>query len=338
MHVFYIESLGISIRIATNSDFVFDNLSKDFSLFLKGPSAVTGFSIDLSVLAGPAPVERVPPKDASFYALGFICYKVRNINYVVYSNESLLIYDFDKEKGELFGLDEFFIYEKAKVLILSRMGELLDKKGIHRAHAFGISYKGKNLICLLPMEGGKTTTILNLLRAEPGIKVIADDICFIDKRGRLYPFILRVGARGKDLVEGIPQEFVDEIHRPYYGVKYFINPLYFKDRLSGDIQLTHILVGIRTFKQETTLEPLAKFRSFNPLFESCIFGRGLPTLFELFIRGDSRLFWQRVMIVLKRTFLCISLLFFTRTYLIKIGRNKDSTAHVILDFLNQWDG
>lgn len=333
MKTICINILGVEIKAVTNSDFVFENLNKDFAL-VSGQSLLANHnSLSLGVLVQEPPYQRVPVLEAALHGSGLICYKDKNINYVVYSTGGLLIYDFAKEEGELFGPDEIFLYEKAKLTILSRLGELLDQRGLHRIHAFAVSLNDKALMCLLPMEGGKTTTVLNLLKADPNIKLLADDVCFIGENGQIYPFLLRIGARDKELIEKIPEAYVSQINRPYYGIKYFIDPEFFKDRLGQPTHLTHILLGKRIFRPETNIESISKFQCWGPIIESGVFGMGLPQLLEFFTRGDSRLFCQRIGVIFSRILFCALLIIKTKTFVIKIGLDKKSSCKTILQFL-----
>ena len=333
MNTIDIEIFGQTIQITTNCAFVYENLSKDFLLFPKKTNSVNEKTIKLQIFFENPPYQRVPPIDASLHGPGLICYKEKNINYVVYSEGGLLIYDFAMESGELFGKNEFFLYEKSKLTILSRVGELLDKKGLHRIHAFGVVLNQKSLICLLPMEAGKTTTTFNLLKSNSELKIIADDVCFIDHQIKVYPFLLRMGVRDKSLIEGIPAEFISEIHRPYYGLKYFINPLYQKDRLATQTTLNYLYIGQRAYRIETRIEKISKLKCIWPVFESGVFGLGLPQLLEFFVRGDYRFFLQRITFILSRLIFCLKLILKTKTFVIKIGTDQKLSTEKILNFL-----
>ncbi len=324
---------GINAVISTDNDFVYQNLKKDFALFKVERNPQQNKTITLSISFQAPAYHRIPPVDAVLHGQGLICYKDKNINYVVYSCSALLIYDFKKENGELFGTDEIFLYEKAKLTVLSRIGELQDLRGVHRIHAFGVSLNGKALICLLPMEAGKTTSVINLLQADPQIKIIADDVCFIDKKGVIYPFLLRMGARDKKLIENIPNDYITAIDRPYYGIKYFIDPEFFQNRLSKPMTLTHIFIGKRTFQAETKIEKISKFKCFGPVMESGIFGLGLPQLLEFFVRGDFKLLGRRTGMILSRVFFCTGMIIKTKMSMIKIGMDQQSTCKKILEFL-----
>lgn len=333
IYAWLIDVYSIRIRLTTDSEFVFTNLSKDFQLFTIIDQVVADVQVNVSAYLQSPPYERIPPVNAALHGAGLICYKDGNINYVTYSEGGLLVYDFQKERGELFSEDPLLLYEKTKLTILSRVGELLDQRGLHRIHAFAVACRGKALMCLMPMEGGKTTTTLNLLNKDPDIKILADDVCLIDCYGCIFPFLLRIGARDRELVESIPSEFVTTLERPKDRVKYYIEPAFFKDRLGAKTRLTHILIGQRAFRPNTEIKPIAKIKCFMPMIESGVFGLGLPQLLEFFVRGDFKMMAGRIAVILKRVFFCAGLLGKAKTFTITIGRDKQAASDQILCLL-----
>jgi hypothetical protein len=333
MYSLSIDIYGIPVRITTDSSFVLENLRKDFSLFITRETSSEEKNIVITARQQPAPYDLVPQVIASLHGPDLICYKDRNINYIVYANNSLLIYDFKDDTGELFSTDELFLYEKTKLTALSRIGERLDEQGLRRIHAFGVCLENKALLCMMPMQAGKTTTTINLLNADPGIKILADDVCLVNDAGHIHPFLLRIGTRDENLLRGVPPELVTTLNRPAYGVKHFIEPAAFNNRLGKTMPLTHILIGQRSFTTSTTIKPLSKIKSLMPLMESGVFGLGLPQLLEFFVRGDYKLFSARAWLILKRIVFCIALIFKTKTFQITIGRDKTLATAEILRFL-----
>lgn len=333
-----IDIYAIRVDISTDCEFVSSNLSKDFQLFPASDQPSGGAQVNISVHQQKPPYERIPPVTAALHGPGLVCYKDGNTNYVTYAEGGLLVYDFKHERGELFSEDPLLLYEKTKLTILSRVGELLDQRGLHRVHAFAVTRHDKALMCLMPMEGGKTTTTLNLLKKDPDIKIIADDMCLIDRQGRIFPFVMKVGARDRELVDSIPPQFMTTLQRPYYGVKYFIEPGFFKDRLASPMRLTHILVGQRAYRPGTSIQPLAKIKCFMPMIESGVFGLGLPQLLEFFVRGDFKMMTVRLGSILKRLFFCASLIGRTKTFTLTMGMDKQGTCDEILRLLKAGEG
>jgi len=146
--------------VSSNSDFAFENLKKDFMFYLSGEEFGDfsyGKEIKIRVFKENAPYHKVPALGASLNGRGFICYKDKNAHYIDYAGCGLMVYDFKNEIADIYSKDENLLYEKARLTILSRVGELLDNRHIHRLHALGLAKDGKATLCLLPMEAGKTT-------------------------------------------------------------------------------------------------------------------------------------------------------------------------------------
>jgi len=283
MQTLQLNIYDIGICIKSTSDFVFDNLRKDFHLFLSDhPKDSPLKAININIFNENPPYEKVPPLTASIYDLGLICYKDKNVHYVDYSGKGLMIYDFDKEQADIYSQDENLLYERVKLLILSRIGELFDRQRMYRIHALGLSKNEKATLCLLPMAGGKTTTVLNVLNKDKNINMISDDMCFVRWGGVVYPFVLRLGARDKKLLQGIPEEIITGVSRIQYGRKFLIDPVYFRERVSKECEIKNILIGKRMFRKETEINKIAKIKCFIPFIQSGVFGLGLPQLIDYF--------------------------------------------------------
>lgn len=328
----------IAFRIETDSDYVFENLQKDFWLYLGKHGEKGGRVLKLKALQQRPPYERVPPVEASFYHIGLICYKHKNTHYVDYMGRGLMIYDFSEEFGEIYHEDEIFLYERTRLTVLSRLGELLDAVRLHRVHAVGFAKNNEAVICILPMGGGKTTIALSLLRQDASVSLIADDVCFIDGKGYVHPFLLRIGARDQALLEGISPQFITEINRPYYGVKYFLEPTYFKDRVAEKTKVQYILVGKRVFQDKTDIRRMAKPRCFMPFVWSGVMGFGLPQLFEFFVRMDFSFLLNRIGAAFSRSVLFIGLIMRAKTYEIRLGRDLQDSVGCLSRFLSHEQG
>ena len=92
-----------------------------------------------------------------------VIYGIGSSRYVDYNGKALSIYDFEKDRGSLYSESLELLHELTYLLIHSRAGELLDKKGMHRVHALGVTGNGKGVLCLMPEGAGKTTLGLDLL-------------------------------------------------------------------------------------------------------------------------------------------------------------------------------
>jgi len=320
---------NISILVSTNCDYVLDNLSQDFSFYLDD-NGTAKHSVILNAYKGKADYNKIPPLEASLHGLGITCYRDKNVHYIVYENNGLMIYNFPNETGEIYSEDPRLLYEKCRLTILSRTGEILDRRGIHRIHAVGLSKEGRAIICLLPMEGGKTTIALNVLKNDRDANLIADDTCYIDYKGFVHPLILRVGVRDTNLLEGIPSNFITAIDRPRFGRKYLVNPNYFTKQISKKCKISCILIGKRSFKTESEVHPVSKLKCLIPFLQSGVFGLGLSQIIELFLRKNRLDTLRKIRLVFSRAFSFVFLILRTETFEMTAGRDlKDTTTQLV---------
>lgn len=322
--------------MSSDTSYVMENLKKDFILYAAEgiEESAEHKKISIAVFRQRPPYEKVPALRASLYSLGAICYKDKGIHYVDYSGNGLMIYDFRQERGDIYSEDENLLYEKAKLAILSRSGEILDNRHIHRIHACGFSVDEKATICILPMEAGKTTLALNTIKKRQEIKLLADDVCLVDLKNNVYPFLLRVGVRDKELVWDIPSQYITRINRLFYGEKFLIDLEYFKGRIANHARLCNILIGRRVFKEETEIRRIAKIRCIMPFMQSGVFGLGLPQIVELFLRGDFMDILKKIAMVFSRSFIFLFMVCRADTYEIGIGRNIDKAAAELARFIH----
>lgn len=333
METFFLKIYGLNINISCESDFASENLKKDFELYLTNDMDIN-HDISVSIFKKKPPYDDIPSGiHASMYNMRSICYKAKTIHYVDYSGRGLMIYDFTKEEACIYSEDEDLLYEKAKLIILSRAGEFLDRKGMHRVHAMGLAKNDKATICLLPMAAGKTTLVLGVLKKDKDIKLISDDVCVIDAKGHVSSFVLRVGSR--DMPEYIPTEYITRIERDFYGQKYLIDIEYFKGRIAEKSRLWNILIGKRVFQDKTRIKKIAKFKCFTPFIQSGVFGLGLPQIVELFLRGDFQDILGKIKMLFSRSALFLTAILRANTYEIEIGRDIEKCSDELLRFINK---
>lgn len=334
MNTIILEIYGVRFKVQTDVKFVSDNIKKDFILYFKEEEKISASdAISICVYKKKAPYEKIPPVVASLYNAASICYKKSRVHYVDYMGKGMLIYDFKEEKAEIYSEDENLLYEKTKLVILSRMGELLDQRHMHRIHAAGLLKNGIVTLCLLPMAAGKTTIALGALKNDQDIKLVADDVCMVDIRGRVYPFTLRIGVRDESVANEIPKDYITKIDRNNYGIKYLIDLDYFKGRMAGRAMLGNILIGKRVFQEHTEIKKLSKTGCIMPFIQSGVFGLGLPQIAELFLRGDLADTLNKISMVFSRCLIFLAIVWKADTYELRIGRDVNRTAEELVKFM-----
>ena len=333
MKYIYLDFYDIKVSVHSNSEYVLESLKRDFAYFLKDilPSA----DISIEAVDQRPPWETVPQVRASLYLAGAIAYDRKGVRYVDYQNEALTVYRYGQETGYIYSEDKNLLHELSYLLILSRAGELLDKKGIHRIHGLGLSIAGKAALCLLPMGAGKTTLALSLLK-DKKIKLISDDIPLISKDGKVLPFPLRIGVNKKiDL--GIPPEFLREFNRRHYGHKTLIDTKYFGSDMSGESRPWIVFIGEREFSDTARIEPISKIRAIWPFMRDGVIGLGLPQVVEYFLRYNIKDL-GKISILISRMLASLKIILRSETYRFVLGQDREKNSEMVKNFLNSKQG
>jgi len=210
----------------------------------------------------------------------------------------------------------------------------LDERHIHRVHALGLAKDGKATLCLLPMEAGKTTLALSVLKKSKQIRLISDDVCFLDSKNYAYPFMLRIGVRDKNHVNEIPEQYITRICRYIYGEKYLIDVSCFKDYIAAKSKVCNIVIGKRVFQDNTEIRKIPKIKCYLPFIQCGIFGLGLPQIAELFLRSGLSDILNKINIVFSRTIIFLKIISRTNTYEMRIGRDLEENADKLVNFIN----
>src|SRR5262249_11546309 len=150
------------------------------------------------------PYAGLPSVPASVFTPRNVSFMQGRTTYIDYFGQALAIFKRDEKHCVVYGNSMDLLHEIAYLFILSTGGDHLDRHGLHRVHALGVSYQNKGILLLLPSGGGKSTMALKVLR-RPGFLLLGEDTPLIDRQGRVLPFPLRLGVRpGSDT--GVPAQ------------------------------------------------------------------------------------------------------------------------------------
>ena len=325
----FFDFYGVCLKVNCEDIELLENIRRDFSYFHRDSQASVVISISVN-LESPA-FDKVPPLKASLYNPDSIAYDDKNIRYVDYQGKALSIYDYKKEDGRIYSSNRELLHELVYLLILSRVGELLDKKGIHRIHALGFSIREQGALCLLPQGAGKTTLALEFLKRDD-IRLLSDDTVLINRRGELLAFPLRIGV-SSDCKLDISSQYLRTFQRRKYGQKTLIDIDYFKGKIAPLATPSIILIGQRVFSDETKIVKVSKIKAIGPLFRDAVIGLGLAQMVEYFLRFDFRDIFSKIGITLSRLLASFKLLLHARTYCFLIGRDAEKNAETLRRFL-----
>jgi hypothetical protein len=282
----------------------------------------------VQLVVGQPPYERIPEgttplvrtKDA-------VVYQHRGVRYYDSGGKALVIYDLRHGHAEVHSLDRDLLREKCYLLVMTRVGEELDRRGLHRIHAMGVVHGGHAVLCLMPSGAGKTTLALSLLERRD-FSLLSEEVPLVSRGGRLHAFPIRIGV-----VEGtplaVPSRFLHRFRRSRRGPKVLIDTRYYADRIADVAEPGMVLVGRRVGPGEAGVAPLSRLRGLAALMRFCVAGSGLPELLEYLLRLDLGCVGRRLLILWSRFLASVALVRRSAVYEIRLGPDHEVNAALV---------
>jgi hypothetical protein len=227
----------------------------------------------------------------------------------------------DRRNGRLTvqGQDEHLVHEAAYLFILSRAGEHLDRLGLPRLHALGISGAQGGVAVMLPSGGGKSTLALQALQAE-GVRLLSEDAPLL---GRLHPFPLRIGVDATDATL-LPEGNVRASSGWSSTPSSCSSNSAFADRIeTRPVSLRHIVVGRRSLGRDASLEPIPRRRVLGTLLREGVVGVGLYQGMEFVLQRGMGDVLGKVGIAFTRSTCCAAGLAKARAWRLTFGRDHE---------------
>lgn len=325
---------GVTCRVSCPDD-LGAMLRRDFAYFAEaGAADDRPSSITLSFRREAPLSGKRPCAFPSLYHGDWTAYDRGHLRYVDYRKKALGVYDYFRENGELYSEDANLLHELAYLMILSRAGELLDKKGLHRVHAMGVTVDGRGVMCLMPQGGGKTTLCLELLKSE-GVRLVSDDTPLVNASGEMLPFPSRIGVCAGDGT-GVPAEYLSEFRRRRYGPKVLIDTEYFRGRIeTAAARPAVILVGERGAAERARFEKMRGAGAIAAFVKNCVIGVGLPQVMEYFVRLSPADAASKAAIALSRFRASRETLRRAAVYRFVLGPDTRTNAETLLSLLRR---
>lgn len=331
METIYLNFHGIGVKLVSENSNLVENIRRDFSFFLSdNPKA----DIRIEGMAQRSDFKAIPHKIPFFRTRDALCFESGGIKYINYLNKALSVYNLREETCKIICDEPHLLHEITYITILSRVGEKLDLKSIHRIHALGFSYKDNGVLCLSPMYGGKTTLGLGLLN-NPYVKLISDDTPLINKGLELLSFPTRIGIKTVAGL-GIPSKFLREITRKRFGRKVLIDIEYFYPKIiQGGVPLKFIFIS----KKVNRTTPKIK-RAGLPLFifslsRDMILARGIAQVKEYFIQKNIGDILLKIQLFISRGIIAIAILRKFKPHILYLSRDLDKNIKLISEFLER---
>jgi hypothetical protein len=240
-----------------------------------------------------------------------------------YFGRALSVYDRASREVTIQGEDAALVHEAAYHFVVSRIGEHLDRIGLVRLHALGLTGASGGVAIMLPSGGGKSTLGLQALR-DPAVRLLSDDSPLLDRRGRLHPFPLRIGVNATDAAS-LPAGHVRRIDRMEHHPKLALELSAFRDRIEPRPQpLRHLVLGQRTLGKTARLEPLGRHAALGPLLRESVVGVGLYQGMEFVLQRGLRDVFSQAGPGLVRARGCAAGLARARVWRLTTGRDHEA--------------
>jgi hypothetical protein len=273
---------GTPVRLTAESAGALDELRRDFAAFGAGDDRAPRVSLELCARACP------PPAGASSWSWRDFGVKlVPGGRLIRYDDGCWVRYDDRAREGVIHAENPERLRELAYLAVLSRAGEELDRRGLHRVHALGVSAPSGAGLVLLPSGGGKSSLALELLRRR-SLALLSDECPLVAADGIVRPFLLRLALRAGADVSGLPAGSLRPFRRRGCEEKQLLDPAALGAAPAAPAPLRWLLLGSPS-TGEPRLEPLTRAGALAALASALVVGVGLPQMAEYMARADFAL-------------------------------------------------
>lgn len=271
---------GLGVEVVTDEPLFMEWLKFDFDAF---PSFTSPF-LKLRVEKGP--ILLPPGLKESFRGPYGVCFDQGTVRHILYPGPVWVQFDFAREEGVVRGTDLPLVYERVYLTIMSRLGEALEKQGLHRVHALGLDSPRGAVLFLFPAGMGKSTLAVSLLQAQ-GWRLFSEDTPLVDPLGNLQSLPFRLGLRDDDLAEPFsPEQLSSSPYKTLVRATAF--PVEYEPK-----RCTTLFLGAWTTGPEALIETAPRYRVLAALIRDLVVGSGIPQVTELFLQLHWRDVWLK---------------------------------------------
>jgi hypothetical protein len=310
-----------------------DSLASDFHFFRSEAAEPDSKPIDVTLHVCEPPYSDVPQRAATIYTPRNIAFSEGSRTYIDYGTRALAIYDRAASSFHIYSQNDDLLHEATYLFLLSRIGEFLDSRRLHRIHAMALGFHGRAVLAILPMGGGKSTLCAELLK-DPELDFLSDDSPFIDRHGAVRAFPLRLGllpGGEKD----IPAEHVRTIQRMEFGPKILVNYDYFGHRVKPAAEPGIVLLGYRSLSPHCRIEPAGKMESYRSMIADCAVGLGLFQGLEFMLRSSPTELIDKAGTIFSRFRNARTLFQRSHVYRLILGRDREENARAVGELIRR---
>lgn len=214
-----------------------------------------------------------------------VVYNQGDVAWVDYHGNGTSRYDFAREEGEIRAPRVEDLVELGYLMVHSRLGVMLEDRGLVRLHALGLVVDGRAVLVLAPSGGGKSTLARAALR-RTDVGLLGDDLVLVDLRGRVHGFHSPIGIPSAEAGKGLGD--VRSFHRRHHPPKWIVDPLSLGGKLvNGPVPAVVIADLRRVSAGPSRVLPAPFAATARTLFRDMVVGLGLPQVLELVARRGA---------------------------------------------------
>ena len=263
------------------------------------------------------------------------CYTQGDLTYLDYSGKALGVYDRSKNHLDVYSSHVHMLHEIVYLSILSRVGELLERRGLHRVHALAVGREHDTALFMMDSGGGKSTLGMGFLREDPRYQIVSEDSPLVDHKGRVYPFPLRLGIL-PPFPEGIPPEHIYRLDRMEFDPKYLVSLDAFPGRMGeGEYKPTHLFIGKRRLGNACVIRRASRWAGFKALLRHMVVGVGLYQGLEFLLRSSPLDLLRGIRVFMGRFVAAVRLLRRAQVHVVELGRDRDHNLREVIEFLDE---
>ncbi len=316
---------GCVVEFRSSDREVAEWIAADFSAFKAAPGSLPVISITAETGAPGPGLPRAVLRTKKWHILP----SRAGTRAVWYPEGALCEYDYRADRGHISSPDRHLLKELSYLLILSRAGEALDRRGLHRLHAGALGFKGKALLFCGAQAAGKTTLILELLK-DRSFSLLSDDTPLISRAGIVHGFPLRIGL-------GCDSPHLPGLSRTRGFLRRHYPPKRLLDIGVAGLEISPALPPAFIFKLRRGIGPCllapAAGEASGELAASLVAGCGVPQMAEYFLRPSPADIARKVKITASRLKAAGALLRRTSFRIFETGPDHVANAAALKAFL-----
>ncbi|MHB2026967.1 MAG: hypothetical protein ACYCPQ_10115 [Elusimicrobiota bacterium] len=326
---------GFTVKVQSSNAEILINIKRDFIYFLAdqdtddSPAACRWNLLDRhsprEINRGVLPILKTSQ---------FTVYRQGKLRTIFYHDGPISLFNAATQEGTIFCADAQRLHELAFLGILSRAGEALDHRGLHRVHALGFEVGGDAGLLLLASGGGKSALALELLRSAPGIRFLSEDTPLLCRHGSMHPFPLRWSFKPDADLRWVSLEFIRPFLRKRYGAKRLLDLDAVHGRIGASSPLRWIFVGARRDQEPSRIIPLSKTRTILPLFKNMALGIGVPQMAEYMLGFGPADILRLGAIASSRLKVAAHALERSRVFSFELGPTPEQAAQTLLNLVS----